>query len=252
MTASGGLLRIIALGAVMCVSAGAKVAIPPAPTQWVTDTANFLAPRTIAVQNARLNAYEKRSGHQVLVYVAPSTAGAPIEDWTVRAFGAWKVGRKGLDDGAALFIFPRDRTVRIEVGYGLESALPDVISSRIIRETIVPEMRSGRPDVAVVSGVDRMLAAIGTNAGPKQNQSGDAPIQNDGSSAPTPLSPLTLILIGLGILAFILVAIKSPSTALFMLFTIMGRGGGGSMMGGGEGFSGGGGRSGGGGASGRW
>jgi uncharacterized protein len=238
MTVLVGLLRILALVAVVCIAAGAEVAIPPTPTEWVTDTANFLSPQTIAAQNARLNAYEKRSGHQVLVYIAPTTAEQPIEDWTVRAFEAWKVGRKGLDDGAVLFIFPRDRTVRIEVGYGLESVLPDVTASRIIRNTIVPEIRAGRPDGAVVAGIDRMLAAIGANDGASA------------ADAPAPLSPLTLILIGLGILAFIVLAVNSPSTALFLLFTVMGRGGG--SMGGGGGFSGGGGRSGGGGASGRW
>ena len=107
---------ILALGAILY---GAETPIPEAPTQWVTDTANFLSPEAVQTLNARLRQFEERTGHQVIVYIAPTTGGVPIEDWAVRAFQKWKVGRKGLDDGLALFIMPQDRKLRIEVGYGL-------------------------------------------------------------------------------------------------------------------------------------
>ncbi len=252
MRALGAFLRVLTLLVIVCGAGGAEVPIPPAPAQWATDTAGLLSPQTIADLNARLSAYERQSGHQVLVYVGTTTAPTPTEDWTVRAFERWKVGRKGLDDGAVLFVFPRDRTARIEVGYGLEQTLPDVIASRIIRETIAPDMRLGQPDRAIVTGVDRILLAIGGKAALGRSSSVGAPARDTGSnSGTTPLSPLTLIFIGLAILAFLIVAVRSPSTALFLLFTVMGRGSGGSI-GGGGGFSGGGGRSGGGGATGRW
>ena len=64
----------------------------------------------------------------MIVYVAPTTADAPIEDRAVRAFAKWKVGRKGLDDGLALFIMPQDRKIWIEVGYGLKAIIPDAIA----------------------------------------------------------------------------------------------------------------------------
>jgi uncharacterized protein len=74
------------------------VPIPGSPTRWVTDTAGFLSPGAVNTLDARLQAYQQISGHQLLVYIAPSSGDAPIEDWAVRAFQKWKVGRKGLDD----------------------------------------------------------------------------------------------------------------------------------------------------------
>ncbi len=251
MRAIGAFLRVLTLLVIVCAAGDADVPIPPAPAQWATDTAGLLSPQTIADLNARLSTYERQSGHQVLVYVGTTTAPTPTEDWTVRAFEHWKVGRKGLDDGVVFFVFPRDRTARIEVGYGLEQTLPDVVASRIIRETIVPDMRLGRPDRAVISGVDRILGVLGGKAELGPSPSLSPPAQDTGSDdISTPFSPLALIFIGLAILAFLIVAVRSPSTALFLLFTVMGRGSGGSI--GGGGFSGGGGRSGGGGATGRW
>ena len=78
----------------------------------------------------------------MLVWVGTTTDGEPIEDFAERAFEAWKVGRAGLDDGVVLFVFADDRTVRIEVGYGLEPVLPDAICSRIITERITPLLKA--------------------------------------------------------------------------------------------------------------
>lgn len=202
----------------------------------------MLSPETVDAENVRLRDYERATGHQVLVYLAPTTGGVPIEDWAVSAFERWKVGRKNLDDGLVLFIFAQDRTVRIEVGYGLESKVPDVVASRIIRETIVPELQAGQPDRAVTDGVDRILHAIG------DAESADG--SGDGGGANTiELSPLQFILLGIFLFGVLLLLVRSPWLALALLTNIFG-GGGGSF--GGGGFSGGGGRSGGGGASGRW
>ncbi|HMC48203.1 MAG TPA: TPM domain-containing protein, partial [Caballeronia sp.] len=102
------LVRFVAFA--LCVfaltaTARAETPIPPAPTAWLTDTAGLLSAQTVQEQNARLEAYERGSGHQILVYIAPTTGGTPIDDWAVRAFAKWKVGRKNLDDGLVLFIF---------------------------------------------------------------------------------------------------------------------------------------------------
>src|ERR1700681_299567 len=150
---AAALLLVMMLG-VSAAAIGAEIAIPPSPSQWATDTAGFLKPQTVAALDARLRAYQSATGHQVLVYVAPTTGATPTEDWTVRTFARWKVGRKGLDDGLILFVFPTDHKVRIEVGYGLEQTVPDATAARIIRDTIAPKLRAGQPDAAVVAGVD--------------------------------------------------------------------------------------------------
>lgn len=236
---------LVILLAIWTPAAGwAETPIPPAPTAWITDTAALLSAQTVSDLNGRLREYERKTGHQVLVYVAPTTGGVPVEDWAVRAFAQWKVGRKSLDDGLVLFIFTQDRALRIEVGYGLESKVPDVLASRIIRETLTPALRAGQPDRGVTEGVDRILQLTG-DAAP-----GSAAATEGGDANAIPLSAFQLVLLGLALLALVVVAIRSPWLALYLLVNIIGGRGGGFSNGGG--FSGGGGRSGGGGASGRW
>jgi uncharacterized protein len=154
------LMMVIGLGT---AANGAEIPIPPSPTHWATDTTGFLSSETVVALDARLHAYERSSGHQVLVYVAPTTGATATEDWTVRAFARWKVGRKGLDDGLVLFVFPTDRKVRIEVGYGLEQTVPDATAARIIRD-ITPKLKAGDPDAAVTAGIDEILGAVGGEA----------------------------------------------------------------------------------------
>src|SRR5665213_3525150 len=169
------LLMVIGVGT---AALGAEVAIPPSPARWATDTAGFLKPPTVAALDARLQAYQRVTGHQVLLYVAPTTGDTPTEDWTVRAFARWKVGRKGLDDGLVLFVFPTDHKVRIEVGYGLEQTVPDATAARIIRD-ITPKIKAGDPDNAVTTGVDEILGAIG----------GAPPVKSDDSAGKGDVAP---------------------------------------------------------------
>lgn len=221
----------------------AAVPVPAAPTRWVTDEAGLLSAQARAALDARLEAYQKGSGHQVLVWVGRTTGGEPIEDFAVRAFGAWKVGNKGLDDGLALFVMAQDRAVRIEVGYGLEQTVPDAVCSRILRDEVLPRLRAGQPDQAVTAGIDSLLAALGGT----QAQATGA------TQAPGP-SPAQWVVTGLAVLAFGILFITNPRLALSLLFLLgtgRRRGGLGGFSGGG-GFRGGGGRSGGGGASGSW
>lgn len=241
-SSSRAAIRVVAFVVLLLVTAAAalgQAAIPRAPALWVTDTAGLLSTRAASDLNDRLRTYERETGHQILVYIAPTTGGVPIEDWAVRAFAQWKVGRKGLDDGLVLFVFPRDRTLRIEVGYGLEPKIPDASAARILRETIEPGLRAGRPDEAVTAGVDRLLVLANGEA-----SGGDV-------TGPVPLSAPQLIAIALVLLILFAFALRSPRLALWLLLNIVSRRGGGGFSGG-SGFSGGGGRSGGGGASGRW
>lgn len=202
----------------------------------MTDRAAFLSPSVAQELDARLGDYAGQTGHQVLVYIDRTTGGVPIEDWAVKAFDRWRVGRKGIDDGAVLFVFKDDRKLRIEVGYGLEAKVPDAVASRIISEQTVPRMRVGDNDGALKSGVDALLGAIG------------AP--GEATAPAKRISGWRLVLGGIVLVLLIAFAITHPSLAWLMLMTIAsGRGGGGGR---GGGFSGGGGRSGGGGASGSW
>lgn len=218
------------------------VAIPAQPDRWVTDEAGFLSAAERQSLDAQLQDYEARTGHQVLVWIGRTTGARPLEDFTVNAFAHWKVGRKGLDDGAVLFLFSDDRKVRIEVGYGLEGDLTDARSSEIIRNDIVPRIRAGDRDGAVQAGVDAIIAVIGNAGAPAQ----PGLTQND---------VLHIVLGIIFAIVFLVIAIRNPGFAVWMLYAIAsGRGGsaGGWGGGGGGGFSGGGGSSGGGGASGSW
>jgi len=233
------------LGGAALPAATVGTPVPPAPDRFVTDKAGLLAPDAAEQLNERLAAAERKTGHQVIVYVDRTTGGVPIEDWAVRAFAAWRIGRKGIDDGVALFLFTADRRVRIEVGYGLEPVVPDAVAARIIDEQMVPRLRAGDAAGAVRAGVESLLATIG-GAEPS------AAVPPVGPARPPGWVLIVGGLVALGLLGFLA---THPSLAAWLIFTIgSGRGGGGGWGGGGGGggFSGGGGRSGGGGASGSW
>ncbi len=241
-------LRFFSLGAAALLLLGTGLAalseIPPAPDRWATDKAGFLSASAVASLDAELESFERTTGRQVLVYIDQSTGGVPLEDWASKAFQAWKVGRKGLDDGLVMFIMAADRKIRIEVGYGLEALVPDITAGRVINDIIIPAVRNGENDRAVREGVAALLQAVSGEPG--------APV-SEGTQVRTTrrLSMGEKIFAGIAILFFLILFITHPSLALWLLFSLIsgGRGGGG---GGGGSFSGGGGRSGGGGASGSW
>jgi uncharacterized protein len=245
-----GLVCVTGLAvALTAIAARAETPIPPPPTAFVTDQAHALSPATVSELDARLAATERGTGHQVLVYVDRTTGGTPIEDWAVRAFERWRVGRRGIDDGVVLFLFTDDHRARIEVGYGLEGVLPDARASRIIREDVVPHMRAGDADGAVREAVAALISSIGGDRGPGKAPEADAP----------PIPRFALVIGGLLLLLLLIGGATHPALAAWLLFEIGGRGGrgggfggGGGWGGGGGGFSGGGGSSGGGGASGSW
>jgi len=99
---------VLAAGALAAGRAGAAdpTPIPPAPTAFVTDHAGLMSPGGAAQLSRQLEDYERGTGHQVIVWIDRTTGGVPIEDWAVKAFAAWGVGRKSENDGAALFMEP--------------------------------------------------------------------------------------------------------------------------------------------------
>ena len=254
-TLAGGMLA--AAPAAQTADAPAAAATPPSPTRFVTDGAGFLTAAARDELEQRLERYERDTGRQVILWIGQTTGGEPIESWAVRAFAAWRVGRKGIDDGVAVFIMAADRRVRIEVGYGVEDRLPDALAARIIGDQMIPRLRAGDQDGAARAGVAGVLAALG-------GEQGAPPLDAVPTQGARPEMSLgQLILLGLVALIVLGFVVTNPQLALLLLTTIAsnhGRGGGGQWGGGGGGwgggggggFSGGGGRSGGGGASGSW
>ena len=235
---------LLACGVVLATAATA-VRIPASPTRWATDEAGFVSSSTLAEMDSRLEAFERETGHQVLLYITRTTGDMPLEDYAAKSFAAWKVGRKGLEDGLVLFIFSEDRKIRIEVGYGLEGVVPDAIAGRVINDIMAPGIQKGDADGAVREAVTALLETISGKTAPGTEE----PVAGT-SSGKGQVPPLFIIIAGI---IFLIILITHPSLALWLLYTLLsggGRGGGGGF--GGGGFSGGGGRSGGGGASGGW
>jgi uncharacterized protein len=118
----------------------------------VLDRAGLLPAPTARELERTLVDFEAKTGHQIVVHTTPSLEGLEIEDYSIQLADAWKVGQKGLDNGVILTIAPVERRARIEVGYGLEGILPDVLASRIVNEVITPEFRAGRMAEGIRAG----------------------------------------------------------------------------------------------------
>jgi uncharacterized protein len=224
------------------------IVAPPAPTQYVTDSTGALSTQTRDALESELRAYQKDSGHQVIVWIAQTTGDVPLETYTVDAAQRWKVGRKGKDDGAVLFVFMHDHQARIEVGYGLEGDLTDATSKQIILDEIIPRMRAGDVDGAVRTGAERMLLTITPSFRDKMS---NPPPANGGGNVPS--AALTIVVFLLVFALIVFVSRKGGGRGGWIMSSGWSGGSGFSGGGGfGGGFSGGGGSFGGGGASGGW
>jgi uncharacterized protein len=136
-----------------------EVAVPPV-TARVTDLTGTLSGAAVAGIEAKLKDLEVKKGSQVAVLIVPTTQPEEIEQYGIRVAEAWKLGRKGVDDGAILLVAKDDRRVRIEVGQGLEGALPDAIANRIVTETITPHFKQADFDGGVEAGVNQIISVI--------------------------------------------------------------------------------------------
>lgn len=239
---------------------------PPPPANFFTDTTGVVPADEAARIEQRLREFEKASSNQVLVVIGDRVPEgyASLEEYTNRTAEAWRVGDKSRDNGAVLFVFVGDRKVRIEVGYGLEGALPDALASRIINDEVTPRFREGKYGDGVMAGVEAIIRAT---------RGEYKPVAKSGPSFETLLIvAVILFFVFMGVVVPILRIIGelSGSRTYSGHGTSRGRrgstwgsgggpsswggwsGGGGSSWGGGGGFSGGGGSFGGGGASGSW
>jgi uncharacterized protein len=142
-------------------SAFAQALVPvPRLSGRVVDLTGILSGGAVNQIEAELAALEARKGSQIVVLIVPTTHPEEIEQYGIRAMDQWKPGRKGVDDGAILLVAKDDRRVRIEVGYGLEGALPDATANRIIDETIAPHFKLGDYDGGIAAGVKQMIAVV--------------------------------------------------------------------------------------------
>ena len=152
-------IAVFALLLTFALPASADVAVPQL-TGRVVDQTDTLSSSDIAALSQKLQDFENRKGSQIAVLIVPTTQPETIEQFSIRVAEAWKIGRKKVDDGAILVVAKSDRHLRIEVGYGLEGALTDVTSRRIIDEVITPKFRAGDFAGGISDGVDRMMRVI--------------------------------------------------------------------------------------------
>jgi len=277
-TARASLLAI-ALGWSFLV--GAQIPVPPL-TERVTDQASLLTAEQKASLEQKLQAFEARKGSQLAVLIVPTTAPETIEQYALRVAEQWKLGRKKVDDGALLLIAKTDRALRIEVGYGLEGALNDATSKRIISEIITPRFKQGDFYGGITAGVDQIIRVIDGEPLPEPSR-----IAGNGMGDIEQYVPIIFMLAlvvggvlrsllgrfpgalltggAVGVAAWLFagaLSIALLAGVLALLFTLFSGGMGGHGFGGrrggfgggglGGGFGGGGGGFGGGGASGRW
>ena len=193
----------------------------------------------------------------MVIAIFPSLEGESLEDVSIRLAEQWKVGRKGVDNGVVLTVFLKERKLRIEVGYGLEPVITDIVSAAIIRDAIAPRFREQRYAAGLEAGVDEVFARIGGGAAQPAPTRGPAPWRAT--------DPATVMLLALIFGVFGVAIFSAIRASRRHAYTAGGQGwnshppiiwgGGGSSWGGGGGgggFLGGGGSFGGGGASGDW
>lgn len=125
----------------------------------VNDLAGLLDPGRARALDARLARFEEETSHQVVLLTVPSLQGEPIEEFALRVAESWRIGHAGLDNGAILVVVPEDRKARIEVGYGLEGVVPDVVAKRILEDVLFPSFRQGRMAEGIEAGVDALMSA---------------------------------------------------------------------------------------------
>lgn len=261
----------------------AQVPVPPL-SGHVTDLTGTLTAEQKATLEQILAAFEARKGSQLAVLMIASTAPEAVEQFALRVAEKWKLGRKKVDDGAILVVAKDDRAVRIEVGYGLEGALTDLTSKRIISETVLPRFKAQDFYGGITAGIEQIIRVVDGEPLPA---SSNTPARNIGGIQQyAPMLFILAIAVGSvlraalgkvpgslvtgGVVALIAwfvvgaVSMALGAGVIALLFTLLGGGMrghgmgglggyyGGGGLGGGGGFRGGGGGFGGGGASGRW
>jgi uncharacterized protein len=248
-------VRALAVSGLLAGAAAFSADALPPPAAYFNDYAGIVSPADAQRLDAKLRQFAQETSTQVVVAVFPSLPSPSLEEFTVRTAQSWRVGRKDWDNGAVFFVFVNDRKMRIETGYGLEGALPDILAARILDEQVVPRFRAGDWTGGLEAGIDGILAAT-------RGEYKAPPLRKQGV-------PIVAILI---VVCFVVLFLWLASHGALSAGRTYDRRGwrrdggswgggsswggggwsGGGGSGGGGGFSGGGGSFGGGGASGSW
>ncbi len=280
LSAKAWLQQVMLLFILITVAFSAQaelVAIPPLTNQ-ITDLTQTLTAEQSAQLSEKLAAFEGQKGSQIAVLIVPSTQPEDIAQYSIRVVEAWKIGREKQDDGVLILVAKNDKKMRIEVGYGLEGAIPDLIAKQIISEVMSPSFKQGDFYGGINNAIDTILKLI-------DGEQLSAPLEQNASTNLENMLPLLLIgglvfggilrsifgeFLGgtftggaIGFLAWILgggILMAIVFGVIAFLVTLAGIGGIGQLGGLGAGFggrgsgpfSGGGGGFGGGGASGGW
>jgi len=155
--------------------AGAQALLPiPALVARVTDLTATLSADQRSRLEEKIAAFEHQKGSQIAVLIVPSVLPETVTEYALRVVESWKLGRKGVDDGALLLVAKDDRKLRIEVGYGLEGALNDATAKRIISETISPRFKQGDFYGGIDAGLDVMIKVAAGEALPVPKQASKA------------------------------------------------------------------------------
>ena len=252
----------LAIAIALAATTLAALEVPPPPTAYVTDKAGILSESDARALNDKLAAFEQRSGAQFIIYTFPTLENEALEDFTIRCAERWKVGNKKYDNGLILFVFIKERKLRIEVGYGLEPTITDAFSRRVIDQYLAPHFRQGDYAGGLNAAADALIAQIEHKEAPvppAQPQSGTRSSTN--ASCGQAASFLIFLFVIIVVLSLISRSRPGCGGCFWPMFFLGGGGGrtfgGGGWSGGGGGggfggFSGGGGSFGGGGASGGW
>lgn len=239
------------LAGALAAPAAAEVQVPE-NDGWVTDLAGLLDERQERELELLMESYRTGSGHEIALLTVPDLGGETIERFALEVGRAWGIGQEGVHDGALLVVSRGDRKVRIEVGRGLEGALPDALCGRLIRNVIVPRFKQGDFPGGIRAGIEALHAAAGGDLAPIERSAAGRERDRAGGVVATVLMMLVILIValttrgrgrGLG---------GSPWVAGTLHGGSFGRGGGFGGGGGGFGGFGGGGGFSGGGASGGW
>ncbi len=133
---------------------------PGKPTGFINDYAKILDTSWIQTQEANLSTFEKQTGAEISIVTIPTLNDEPIENYAVKLFEEWKIGKKGKDNGILILIAQAEHGIRLEIGYGLEGTITDADSSRIIQEQMIPKMKMNNPTGALDAAIQELTAQI--------------------------------------------------------------------------------------------
>ncbi len=172
------IIQFLVIGLLICILWAPSLSAleVPALKGRVNDHAAMLSAATRQQLEDILSRLEQTDSTQLVVLTIPSLGGEVLEEFSLKVAERWKIGQKGFDNGAILLVAQKDRKLRIEVGYGLEGSLTDLMAGRIIRNVIVPQFKAGNFDQGIIDGVQAMIGVVrGEYQAPEKSPFGKGP-----------------------------------------------------------------------------